>query len=148
MDKKKITVLVCFLLGMLTQAQNIEQKEPHWIGDYFLLLDKGLMEKDTLTLSTLLHRDLTLGHSNGWIENKPDLLKTLANNGVEYHSIEITGTPIIKYYSDSLLTTRRDIDVAGIVNETSFKVQLNVLEIWICEEGNWQLLARQSVNRK
>ncbi len=146
MKKNILSVLLCFLVGMLTHAQ--EANKSHEIEDYFILLDKALMEKDTITLSTLLHKDLTLGHSNGWIENKPDLLKTLINNGVEYHSIAISGTPEINYHSESLLTTRRDIDVAGIVNDTNFEVRLNVLEIWICAAGNWQLLGRQSVNRK
>ncbi len=148
MRKKNILFLFCLFTGFLAQAQETELKEPHGIGKYFILLDKALMQKDTLTLRAVLHHDLTLGHSNGWIEGKEDLLKTLIVKGVEYHSIEITGEPEIRYNSDSLLTTRRNIDVRGIVNQTSFEVQLNVLEIWICEKGDWQLLARQSVNRR
>jgi hypothetical protein len=68
--------------------------------------------------------------------------------GVIYTSIETIGEPEIHYSSEKLKTTRRNIDVSGILSDTTFGVKLNVLEVWILENGTWQLLARQSVNRR
>lgn len=88
-----------------------------------------------------------MGHSNGWLETKPDLLHTLIDEGVIYTAIEMMGEPEVHSSSENLITTRRDINVSGVVNKTPFDVKLNVLEVWISENKEWQLLARQSVNR-
>lgn len=118
------------------------------IEEYFVALDNALLQKDTLTLKILLHDNLTLGHSNGWVESKESLLKTLVTDYIVYKSFENTETPEIHFETENLITTRRKINVSGIVNGTDFQVKLNALEAWICENGNWQLLVRQSVNRK
>lgn len=143
---KKILLVSCclFFHWMVFSQENPEKffdEHPH-------LLDRSLVNKDTLQLNKLLHSDLSLGHSNGWMENKQGLLQTLMDEGVIYKSIQPTGILEITHRSEKLLTTRRDIDVEGIVNDNHFSVKLNVLEIWTCENGYWQLLARQSVNRK
>ncbi len=138
------------LLAMITvackQAPETDAKGP--IITNMANIDTALMEQDTLTLATLLHDDLTLGHSNGWMETKPELLETLIEGGVVYESIRSNGNPSFHYQSENLITTRRNLDVEGVVNETPFSVKLNVLEVWVCENNGWQLLARQSVNRK
>lgn len=145
---KKLTVVALLALIAVACKQAPETDAKGTIENHMRSMDTALMEQDTLTLATLLHDDLTLGHSNSWIEAKPGLLETLVQGGVVYESIRIAGSPAFHYQSDNLITTRRDLDVEGVVNETSFSVQLNVLEVWIFEDSSWQLLARQSVNRK
>jgi hypothetical protein len=147
----KLSYLLLLLIICITTAACEYQKqsfETEHISIQMKTLDKALMQKDTLTLSALLHDNLSMGHSNGWLETKPDLLKTLVEEGVRYTSIETIGEPKIKYSSENLLTTRRNIDVSGLLNQTKFEVKLNVLELWIFENDDWQLLARQSVNRR
>lgn len=145
---RKIIILSLLVFLTISCKQKQESFEKVVVENTMQTLDSALIQKDTLTLRKLLHDDLSLGHSNGWIENKTDLLQTLVNSGVIYHTIQISETPIIKYKSENILTTRRDIDVEGIVNNTPFSVQLNVLEVWIQNKDAVQLLARQSVNRK
>lgn len=110
-------------------------------------LNEAFISKDTSALALILHQNLSLGHSNGWLETKKDLLETLINQNVIYLSIKNVTPFTIHYQSKNLITTRRDIDVKGIYNSSEFDVKLNVLEVWIQENNNWQLLARQSVNR-
>lgn len=143
-------IIILSLLIFLTIACKHKQEsfEKVVVENTMQTLDNALIQKDTLLLRKLLYDNLSLGHSNGWIETKTDLLQTLVTSGVIYHTIQISEPPIIKYKSENILTTRRDIDVDGIVNNTPFSVQLNVLEVWIQNNGVIQLLARQSVNRK
>lgn len=111
-------------------------------------INEALISKDTATLANILHKDLTLGHSNGWLETKTELPETLINEGVIYLSIKNKAPFTIHHATENLITTRRNIDVKGIYNNTEFDVKLNVLEIWIYENNRWQLLARQSVNKR
>lgn len=141
--------IVCFLLlilplGLIAQETDVYKN----IGIKMAQINEALIAKDTATLAKILHKDLTLGHSNGWLETKSDLSNTLINEGVIYISIENSAPFTIHHATENLVTTRRNIDVKGIYNNTEFDVKLNVLEIWIYENNRWQLLSRQSVNRK
>ncbi len=145
--KNKI-ILIFILLIVHSCSTNKKTNQSIVFNPFYLLLDNAFVAKDTAALNNLLHENLTLGHSNGWLETKTDLLITLVDEGVIYTSIKTIGEPEIHYSSKKLKTTRRNIDVSGIVNETPFDVKLNVLEVWILQNENWQLLARQSVNRR
>ncbi|MDZ7614459.1 MAG: hypothetical protein U5K51_12740 [Flavobacteriaceae bacterium] len=96
----------------------------------------------------MLHGNLSFGHSNGWLEEKSDLLQTLKTEKVIYLVIDPVGAVLIKYEAKDLITSRRNIDVTGLFEGTEFNLKLNVLEVWIKKAGKWQLLARQSVKRK
>jgi hypothetical protein len=139
-------LIFIFSIGQCSQETALSKHEE--INLKMSQIDEALIAKDTSALGVLLHNDLTLGHSNGWLETKSDLQKTLIEEGVLYRSIELIGEPEIHFQSGHLISTRRDINVNGIFNSTPFEVKLNVLELWIYENGNWQLLARQSVNRR
>lgn len=140
-----------FLLIVLFTSSCTVLKTPldsSFIKESMLSLDKAMIEKDTLRLNKLLHNKLTLGHSNNWVETKSSMLQSLINKEVIYTSIEQVGAVKIHFSTRKLITSRRDINVSGVVNANTFDVKLNVLEIWTYENKSWQLLARQSVNRK
>ena len=40
-------------------------------------LDKALVTKDEKALLQLLHADVSYGHSNGWVQNKTDIINDL-----------------------------------------------------------------------
>lgn len=105
-------------------------------------LDKALVEKDTVVLKQLLNKDVSYGHSNGWIESKEDVINDLVSNKLIYHSIK----------SDSL-TWNMQSDWASVRSKTKVEVTLNgnkielnlhVLQVWWRTNKGWQLIARQS----
>jgi len=136
------------LFHFISYAQQIENKHDAVIAENCKMLDKALVQRDALTLNIILHTGLSFGHSNGWLENKTDLLKTLETEKISYLNIDQVGTAGIQYQKKDLISTRRNIDVNGLFEGKSFDLKLNVLEVWIKERGKWQLLARQSVKRK
>jgi len=147
----KMKTFLFFLLFPLCIGLYAQDRKPAAYEEIYLKMsqiDQAFIAKDTSALTKILHNDLTLGHSNGWIETKSELLETLMNEGVIYLKI-VTAEPFsIHHTSDNLISTRRKIDVTGLLKTMPFEVKLNVLEVWIYKEENWQLLARQSVNRK
>lgn len=146
-----LKAFTCFLLFIFSTglcAQETELSEYEEISLKMSQIDQALIAKDTAALAKILHKDLSLGHSNGWIETKSDLLETLITESVTYLNIKNAKPFSVHHNLDNLITTRRKIDVTGLLNETPFEVKLNVLEVWIYEDEIWQLLARQSVNRK
>lgn len=146
--KYQLFIWVVMLLHFISWAQKIDNKPYAVIAENCKKLDKALVQRDTLTLNGLLHTGLSFGHSNGWLEKKTNLLRTLKTEKVSYLTIDQVSTAIIQYQKKDLISTRRDIDVNGLFEGKSFDLKLNVLEVWIKERGKWQLLARQSVKRK
>jgi|SRR5690606_6176676 len=108
-------------------------------------LDDALLKKDTTKLQNLLHKDLTLGHSNGWLETKESLLKNLPTSKIHYHEFNTIEEPEIHHSSKNLKTISRKLTAIGELEDYDFEVDLQILEIWIFEDDRWQLLARQSV---
>ena len=62
-----------------------------FLKDAVTKLDKALIAKDTVVLKQLLHKDITYGHSNGWVETKTDVIKDLVSGKLAYDKIESRG---------------------------------------------------------
>lgn len=106
-------------------------------------LDSALIKVKHDQLRSLLHPKLSLGHSNGLIENKSELLEHLQSGYLKYFKIESLDKPEVLTYK-KLATVRRYIKVKGELQQTAFEVKLRVLETWLREKSVWRLLNRQS----
>ena len=148
--QKKYHLFIWALLffHFISCAQKMENKHYAVIAENCKMLDKALVQRDTLTLNKLLHTGLSFGHSNGWLEKKTDLLRTLKTEKISYLVIDQVSTAGIQYQKKDLITQEGILDVNGLFEGKSFDLKLNVLEVWTKERGKWQLLARQSVKRK
>lgn len=107
-------------------------------------LDSALVAYDSAKLNLLLHPGLTLGHSNGMVESKTELLQHLRSGHLKYRQITEEGYTDIQFVQD-VATVRRHLKVEGVLEGQEFSIQLKVLEVWLKEQGDWRLLCRQSV---
>jgi hypothetical protein len=133
---KKYLTIFFLLLSSFTFAQT------SFIKDAVVKLDKALLAKDTVALKQLLHKDLTYGHSNGWVETKADVINDLTSGKLAYDKIE---TKDVKW------TVTNEISTMRCTTETSYKLdgksgelKLHVLQVWLKTNKGWQLLSRQS----
>lgn len=105
-------------------------------------LDRALVAKDTITLKQLLHKDVTYGHSNAWIETKEDIIKDLTSGKLVYHKIESRDT---KWkVTNDLASVRSTAAIDFILDGKPGTLQLHVLQMWLKTNKGWQLIARQS----
>lgn len=108
------------------------------------LLDSAMMNGDTALLAQVLHPLLSMGHSNGWEEDKADMLFSVSTGVASYESITEDGYTEVKL-KGKLGRVRRKLKVTGIFKGHPYEVHLQVLEVWIKEKKQWQLFARQGV---
>src|SRR6266496_2412989 len=106
-------------------------------------LDKALINKDENTLVQLLYAEVSYGHSNGWVQNKNDVINDLKSGKLVYNKIENTRVMIVAI-SNSWATVRANTNAEGSINRTAFQLKLHVLQVWMKSMSGWQLLARQS----
>lgn len=137
------------LWGTASLAQLPTHEELHkTITHHIHLLEKALQTQDTTQLNNLLHPQLTLGHSNGWIEDKESLKTDLIRSFVTYEQFNPIGDIHFHFVSDQWVITRRNVDVHGTYNGHTFVSHLQIMEVWTYHNQQWWLTARQSVNRK
>jgi len=142
MNFKKIYLLILFLTFNQFSFAQIHQEE---LEKSIQLLDQSLLEKNVNLLSIILHENLTLGHSNGWIESKESLLQNLPTSQITYDKFIQVGEPKITFTKEDMVSLRRKLTAKGSLKQKNFEVDLKILEIWIKNNQVWQLLSRQSV---
>ena len=106
-------------------------------------LDKALLQKDETVLKSVLHKDLSYGHSNGWIQSKSDILNDFKSGKLAYNKIENNSSVIIIITRD-YATVKSNTNAEGVVNGTAFNLKLHIMQFWIKTKNGWQLIARQS----
>ena len=107
-------------------------------------LDKALVNKDEKALVQLLHPEVSYGHSNGWVQNKTDIINDLKSGKLIYDKIENTSVTIAAI-NKNWATVRTNTNATGrSTTVPTFDLKLHVLQVWMKGKNGWQLLARQS----
>src|SRR4249920_2078067 len=138
MKKFLLSVLVLFLFN-----SSFAQIDSIGLKNRMQQLDKALLQKDEIVLKSVLHDDLSFGHSNGWIQSKSDILNDFTSGKLTYNKIENNSSAIVKI-SKNYATVKTNTNAEGVVNGTAFKLALHVMQFWIKTKKGWQLIARQS----
>ena len=107
----------------------------------------SLMQTNNPNILNLLAKDVSFGHSNGWIQNINDFKKDIISKKVDYKSVKQTALKEFKTYKKTA-SIRRIVHVIGTYKSYDFTMDLSVLEIWIKKAGDWKLWSRQSVEIK
>lgn len=124
-------------LVVIAQVDSVELKNA------MQKLNKALLEKDSLILATVLHKEVSYGHSNGWVQSKKDVWNDFVSGKLIYNKIENNNSAIAAI-SKKWATVRTNTVVEGAVNGKSFNMTLHVLQVWMKTKKGWQLFARQS----
>ena len=109
-------------------------------------LDKALLKKEETVLKSVLHKDVSYGHSNGWIQSKSDIMNDFTSGKLVYNKIENNSSAIITI-SKKYATVKTNTNAEGVVNGTAFKLTLHIMQFWIKTKKGWQLIARQSAKQ-
>jgi len=136
-----VTVLLLFCL--LISEIAIAQIDSAGLKDVIQQLDKALLQKDENVLRSVLHKDLSFGHSNGWIQTKSDIMNDFKSGKLNYDKFENNSSAIVNI-SKKHATVKTNTNAEGTVNGTAFKLTLHVMQFWIKTKKGWQLIARQS----
>jgi len=106
-------------------------------------LDKALVQKDTMTLHRILMPSLRYGHSNGWVEQKADMIADLFNGKLVYHNISPV-TPAVCSVDGRTGLVKVDVAVDIVYESQPMQLKLHVLQVWTFGKRRWRLQGRQS----
>jgi len=137
-----ILLLFCFAFGF---SQKYSKQKRQLLSQTEKL--DYLMQNNDSGIIDLFEKDVSFGHSNGWIQNLDDFKKDFLDKKVIYKEIRQTEISEIKKFNNTF-SIRRKINVSGLYKNQEFKMTLSLLEIWIKKNSGWKLWSRQSVEIK
>jgi len=138
MKRYLLALIVLFLVN-----HSIAQVDSAGLKEVMQQLDKALLQKDEIVLRSVLHKDVSYGHSNGWIQSRSDIMNDFKSGKLVYNKIENNSAAIVNI-GKKYATVKTNTNAEGAVNGTAFKLTLHIMQFWIKTKKGWQLIARQS----
>jgi len=101
---------------------------------------QAVIKQDGAALQRLLAEDLTYTQAGGRIQTKAEYIAAITKGPAGYESFNESDTRIRVYGRAAVLTGHVDVKLAGT---DSYRVR--TLEVYVENDGRWQLAAKQSV---
>lgn len=138
---KNIVALIVFVLAVFTvAAQSKEDK----VWQKTEALTKAVFEnKDAAVLEKLLSRKVTYGHSGGNVEDKQLMIKNAVANTATYKNLSLERVSVQVVKKTAIVRHLLRATTVDKGNEAS--LNLHILLVWVKDDGDWKLLARQAV---
>ncbi len=106
---------------------------------------QALVNKNTVSMNQQTDRALSYGHSNGWVQNKKDLINDLGTGLISYQSFKEDSIAV--NINGNVANVRFKADIDATMKGTSNNFKLRVLEVWIKKSKRWVLFARQGIKQ-
>jgi Domain of unknown function (DUF4440) len=103
-------------------------------------LRKAMIAADKPTLEKLAAPELSYGHSSGRLENKAEFIEALTSGKSGFSAIELSDQTV--NVVDKIALVRHVFN--GTRRKEGDKVKLSILTVWLQQQEQWKLLARQA----
>lgn len=101
-----------------------------------------LIRRQTDSLTVILDEKVQYIHSNGWIQNKHEVLDDMASGKLVYQRVTVKEDQVRLYGKTAIVTGLGTFE--GINNGTAFKLDLRYTEVYLSSPSGWRLLSRHS----
>jgi hypothetical protein len=142
MMKKLLYVIVLFILPAVLHAQNNSSAQME-VMMRMATLRNSLLKKDSAALSSVLASEVTYGHSNGLIQTKAQLIRSVMSGEQDYKSIDPSKMNVRIYDNTAVVTMNSMVHM--IYQGKATDLNMEVMLVWVKKDKEWQLVARQSV---
>lgn len=135
--KRHLTILL--LISALAVNAQTEQENVIAAMRQF---HKAMIEKNLTAIGQFADNAMNYGHSNGWVETKPEFVKDIDSGKITYNNIIEDSVKIV--IDGNLASVRFNADFDVTIGEKTDLFHLRVLEIWIKKGKQWLLFARHA----
>ena len=103
-------------------------------------LRKAMVAGDKSELEKLAMAELSYGHSSGRLENKAEFIDTLTSGKAGFSAIDLSDQTV--NVVDKIALVRHVF--SGTRRKEGDKMKLSILTVWLQQQDQWKLLARQA----
>lgn len=145
--KKKYTyrvVMVLFFL-LIKNLPVYSQQSPaeKYLVELHEKKFRWMTEKKTDSLSTVLDDRLLYIHSNGWVQNKKEMMDDLKSGKLTINGIKINEAAVRIYKNNTGIITGKGI-FNVVINNKEAELNLLYTEVYIKKKNNWLLVSRHA----
>lgn len=94
------------------------------------------------SLNVLLAKEVNYVHSNGWIQNRQEVLDDMKNGKLQYKAVEVEESSVSILENTAIVTGRGTF--SGVMSGTAFSVKLIYTEVYVKTGGRWKLVGRHA----
>ena len=138
---KKLFIIGITLLPVLGMSQKGKEGI---IMSKMLALRNALLLRDSAALTDLLSNDVSYGHTNGLIQTKAQLIRSVMSKEQDYKSI-IPSDMHTRFYDNTAVVTMKSA-VSMLYQGNQLNMNMFITLVWV-KKDKWQLVARQSVKQ-
>ena len=137
----KILFTILFLaFGCTTFAQSSDEiKLIQTVKEFH----QALVKKNIVSINQQTDKALSYGHSNGWVENKTELMKDLETGLISYQKFSEDSVTVS--LNGLMANVRFVANVKATMKAVTNTYRLKVLEVWVKKGNRWVLFARQAI---
>lgn len=140
----KKTFIFFLITGLLfTINSNAQSKEERAVSAAVETFRKAMVEADSVTLMTIVRKEVSYGHSSGRVEDKAAFIASLTSGRSDFVSIDLSDQTV--QVVDKTAIVRHTLTANTNDSGKPGNVKLSVLTVWEKEGRKWTLLARQAV---
>ena len=137
-----------FILFLLFSFQFFSQTKKEKIEQNIINLHKKkfdwLISKQYYSLAALFNDNIEYIHSNGWIENKTDIIADLKSGKLNYKRVEVSEAKVNLSKNVAIVTGKGVFFVT--MDNKDLEIKLLYSEVYIKEKGKW-LLSHRHANK-
>jgi hypothetical protein len=106
---------------------------------------QALVNKNSISLNQQTDKALSYGHSNGWVQDKKELIADLQSGKINYQ--QFTTDSMVTHINGTMANVRFKATVDASMNGVNSSFKLRVLEVWVKKSSRWLLFSRQAVKQ-
>ncbi|HYD20914.1 MAG TPA: nuclear transport factor 2 family protein [Flavipsychrobacter sp.] len=142
-----LLIISLFFVHTVAQAKPRIKPDSAHLQKAMTELYNAMIKKDSVAMGKLVHKKISYGHSNGWVENKKEMIANLYNGKLTYTKIERSGEQVEIVRETA--TVRGTMDIDAVLDGKAMSFKLHVLQVWVWKDKEgWKLLGRQSLTMK
>jgi hypothetical protein len=141
---KKFSVIF-ILLVFISSTMNAQSKSEKQLAAAVEKLRLAMISGNANDLENIVMDDLTYGHSGGHVEGKKEFMDKLTSGKSDFVSIALSDQTIQITKKTGIV--RHNLTAETNDNNKPATVHLKILLIFVKDDGEWKLVARQAVKQ-
>ena len=135
-----LSTLLLFMVGIVGYGQQNDTAE---VKAAVAKLNKAMIDADEATLYQMTYANLSYGHSSGVLQDQKEFVEGITSGRSDFITIDLTDQNI--ELVGNTATVRHILSAKTFDNKVPGTVRLQILLVWVKQDGQWKLLARQAV---
>ena len=124
-----------FILLLVSHVFACAQTEEEKLISTMKEFHRALVQKNTVSINQQTEKSLSYGHSNGWVQNKTDIIKDFETGLISYQTYKEDSIQVLM--SGNFANIRFIADIDATLRGNLISNHLKVLEVWVKKGKRW-----------